>query len=136
MFWVASPASALEKSALKIISQKATHRFTVELAQSREEQEQGLMHRATLAKNEGMLFPQSPERVMRMWMKNTEIPLDMLFIDSAGHIVYIAPMTTPNSTKVISRDTPVLAVLELAGGVAAEKNIRVGDRVEHEIFVP
>lgn len=137
---VALPATAQEASqafeseALSIRTAEQTHVFTVEMARSPEQQRQGLMHRRELAPDHGMLFTLEKERPMRMWMKNTYIPLDMLFIDRAGRIVYIAARTTPLSEKTITAGRPVRAVLELAGGVAQEKNIQVGDRVLHPYF--
>jgi uncharacterized membrane protein (UPF0127 family) len=132
---VAQEASqAFESEVLSIQTAGQTHVFTVEMALSPAQQRQGLMYRRELASDRGMLFVLQKERPMRMWMKNTYIPLDMLFIDSRGRIVYIAPRTTPLSESVITAGRPVAAVLELAGGVAQEKNIQVGDKVLHPHF--
>jgi len=87
-----------------------------------------------LAPDQGMLFPQDPPRVMTMWMKNTLIPLDMLFIDGRGKILYIKANATPESEDIITYASPIRAVLELGGGEAARRGIRVGDTVRHELF--
>ena len=87
-----------------------------------------------LPSDQGMLFPQAAPRVMSMWMKNTLIPLDMLFIDAGGRIVYIRERATPESEDIISIPTPVKAVLELPGGQCAALGIRAGDQVRHALF--
>ena len=112
------------------------HRFTIEIAQTPQQQELGLMHRTKFADNQGMLFINDEERIMDMWMKNTLISLDMLFIDKRGKVVYIAPRTTPLSLKSIGPGLPVKAVLELKGGVCQKLGIQAGDRVIHPFFTP
>ena len=87
-----------------------------------------------LPPDHGMLFPQASPRVMSMWMKNTLIPLDMLFIDAQGRVVYIRERATPLSEDIISAPPKVKAVLELAGGECARLGIHVGDRVQHTLF--
>ncbi len=133
---VAAPAWAgsLESSPLTIASGEKEHAFTVELAVTSEEQAQGLMHRRKLAADAGMLFPFAPEREAAFWMKNTYIPLDMLFVAGDGRIVNIAQRTVPLSLAVVSSEGPVRAVLELNGGTTARLGIRPGDRVIHPIF--
>lgn len=108
--------------------------FVVEMAITPEQQGRGLMNRAEMAPDAGMLFPFDPPRVASFWMKNTLIPLDMLFIDETGRIVRIAERTTPMSTESVPSGGPVRAVLELNGGVTALLGIAPGDRVVHEIF--
>jgi hypothetical protein len=110
------------------------HRFTVEVARTPEQQRQGLMHRRELAADRGMLFVHETSRVATMWMKNTYIPLDMLFIKRDGRIVHIAERTTPHSLQAISAGQPVRGVLELRGGSADRLDIAVGDRVRHPAF--
>ena len=110
--------------------------FTVELAKTEDEQARGLMFRHSLPENTGMLFVWDEETNQRMWMKNTLIPLDMLFIDSGGRIVYIAHNATPESTAVIESNRPVRGVLEIAGGTAKKKHIEIGNRVIHPAFAP
>jgi uncharacterized membrane protein (UPF0127 family) len=108
--------------------------FTVWIADTPEREQQGLMYQRWLPTDHGMLFPQAEPRVMSMWMKNTLIPLDMVFIDAQGRIVYIRENATPQSEAIISAPMPVRAVLELAGGLTGLRGIRVGDRVLHPLF--
>lgn len=106
------------------------HVFTVEVARTAEEQAQGLMHRQSLAPDRGMIFPYgSPQRVA-FWMKNTLIPLDMIFIAPGGRISSIEANTVPLSLEPVASGEPVEAVLELAGGRSAELGIAAGDLVE------
>lgn len=112
----------------------AAHRFAIELALSREQQVQGLMYRPSLPATSGMLFVYRPSRRLKMWMKNTVIPLDMLFIAEDGRIVKIVERAVPYSTSVISSGEPVRAVLELNGGTAARLGIAPGDLVEYRMF--
>ena len=114
---------------LQIISGGRTHSFTVEIAQTPEEQARGLMFRRSLAPNAGMLFPLDPPRQASFWMKNTLIPLDMIFIRADGRIERIAARTIPGSETPVASHGPVVAVLELAGGRAAALGIKEGDRV-------
>ena len=112
------------------------HEFVVELATTEEERSQGLMFRKKLAQNRGMLFIYKSERVVSMWMKNTFIPLDMLFIDKNGFITHLVKQTRPLSLDIISSMGNVLGVLELLGGTSDSLGIRSGDRVEHAAFGP
>ena len=114
---------------LVITTAKGTHRFAVEAALTPQQQEQGLMFRKALADDGGMLFPMNPPRTASFWMKNTLIPLDMLFIRTDGTIAFIAASTTPYSRDPVSAGVPVAAVLELRGGRATELGIAPGDRV-------
>ena len=109
-------------------------RFKVELALSRQQQTQGLMYRRSLANDAGMLFIYGQESPVFMWMKNTLIPLDMLFIAGDGRIVHIAERTVPHSLETISSGRPVAGVLEVNGGTAARLGIQPGDRVLHRAF--
>ena len=111
-----------------------SHSFTVELATTELQQEQGLMFRTQLAEGHGMLFVFGEPRIAAMWMKNTLIPLDMLFIDSEGKIVHIGERATPQSEAIITSEIPVKAVLELAGGTCDKQDIKVGDIVSHATF--
>ena len=110
------------------------HEFVVELAATEEERSQGLMFREKLAQNRGMLFIYKSERVVSMWMKNTFIPLDMLFLDRNGFITHLVKETRPLSLDIISSMGNVLGVLELLGGTSDRLGIRRGDRVEHAAF--
>ena len=110
------------------------HEFVVELATTEEEKSLGLMFRKELPQNRGMLFIYKSERVVRMWMKNTFIPLDMLFLDKNGFITHLVKETRPLSLEIISSMGNVLGVLELLGGTSEKLGIRIGDRVEHVAF--
>src|ERR1700722_7043851 len=121
-------------SVLSIQTRKGAEWFTVWIADTPERSEQGLMFLQWLPTDQGMLFPQDAPRVMHMWMKNTLIPLDMLFIDAKGHIIAIRERAPPRSEEIISSPAAVKAVLELAGGECATLGIRVGDQVRHRLF--
>ena len=119
---------------LTIITASGSHRFTVELATSPTQMIQGLMFRQSLAPDAGMLFDYQASSMASMWMKNTLIPLDMLFIGADGTVLDIHERAVPLSLDPIGSDKPVLAVLELNGGTAARLGIRSGDRVVFPIF--
>ena len=106
-----------------------TFKFGVEMAITRAEQERGLMFRKSIAPDHGMLFDFHTPRHIAMWMSNTYIPLDMLFVDADGRIVHIARHTKPLSEKLIMADRPVRYVLEVAAGTAERLNLAVGDRL-------
>ena len=121
--------SGLDLVPLEIRSANGVHRFTVEVARTGAEQAQGLMHREALAPDAGMLFPFPVPRPASFWMKNTLIPLDMIFIRADGTIASIAAKTVPHSLEPVGVAEPVAAVLEIPGGRAAELGIAEGDRV-------
>ena len=123
-----SPAG-LQQMTLDIRSGAKTHRFTVEVARSAQEQETGLMNRPTLGPDRGMIFPYDPPQPVAFWMKNTLIPLDLIFIRADGTIARIAADAVPLSLALVPAGEPVAAVLEIAGGRAAELGILPGDRV-------
>jgi uncharacterized membrane protein (UPF0127 family) len=124
-------AAGLEQVPLTILtSAGAQHRFTVEVARTPEEQQTGLMNRSSLAPDRGMIFPHDPPRMASFWMKNTLIPLDIIFVRPDGTIANIAENTIPLSLDPVPSLEPVGAVLELAGGRTAELGIRAGDKVE------
>ena len=125
-----SPAG-LDLVPLDIVAATGRHHFTVEVARTADQQGQGLMFRTALAADEGMIFPFPQPRMASFWMRNTLIPLDMLFIREDGTIARIAANTVPLSEETVtSRGELVAAVLELRGGRAAELGIAEGDRVE------
>ncbi|MFT8479840.1 DUF192 domain-containing protein [Gluconobacter oxydans] len=105
------------------------HAFTVELAKTYRQQEVGEMFRKHLPENEGMLFMWATPQVSDMWMRNTLVPLDIVFIDSTNHIHAIAENAVPLSEAILRSDGVVANTLELAGGVTAKLGIRVGDAV-------
>lgn len=113
----------------------ARHTFQLEIANTNESRARGLMFRRQLAEDRGMLFDFGPgETDVSMWMKNTYIPLDMVFIRANGTIHHIAENTTPLSEATISSHGPVKGVLEVIGGTARRLGFASGDRVEHPFF--
>ncbi|MCR9254849.1 MAG: DUF192 domain-containing protein [Alphaproteobacteria bacterium] len=108
-----------------------THRFTVELALTVQDQGRGLMHRKFLGPDQGMLFVYRRVQRVSMWMKNTFIPLDMLFIDAQGGIARIHERAVPHSETIIPSGGPVRAVLEVKGGTVSRLGLKPGDRVHH-----
>ncbi|WP_309660808.1 DUF192 domain-containing protein [Sphingomonas sp.] len=124
-----SPAG-LQQMTLDIRTGAKTHRFVVELARSFQEQETGLMNRPSLGLDRGMIFPYDPPQPVAFWMKNTLIPLDMIFIRPDGTIARIAANTVPLSLEPVPAAEPIAAVLEIAGGRSAELGIGAGDRVD------
>ena len=133
----AVPTLALEKfatSELTVITAGGPQKFTIELALSDAQMEQGLMFRRSLAPDAGMLFDFVTPSMATMWMKNTLIPLDMLFVDAKGQTVNIHERAVPGSLETIAAAAPVRAVIELNGGTAARLGIRPGDRVVYPIF--
>lgn len=122
------------RSEVRIASSQGTQQFDVWLADTPARETQGLMFVRDLPPGQGMLFVNDVPRPMSMWMKNTYIPLDMLFIDARGRIVRIFAGTTPHSLDILADPAPVKAVLELRGGECAARGIRIGDRVQHQAF--
>lgn len=119
-----------EQEKITIKTASGEYSYNAEIARNEAQQERGLMYRTSLADNNGMLFLFNGNKQVNMWMKNTLIPLDMLFIDKLGKIAYIAKNAKPNSLDIINAgDAPVSAVLELKGGAADEHHINVGDQV-------
>lgn len=127
-------ASAAERGVLEIATRSGVHVFSVELAVTDAERAQGLMYRKQLPEGEGMLFDFKRDENIAMWMKNTYVSLDMIFIAADGRIHRIAENTEPLSERVIPSGGPVRAVLEVVGGTAKKLGIAPGDRVGHPIF--
>ena len=121
--------NGLRQVPLTITSKEKEHRLTVEVAQSTEEQSRGLMFRTKLSPNGGMIFPFGADRMASFWMKNTVIPLDIIFVRRNGSVESIAANTIPYSLDPVQSGEPVGAVLEIAGGRAAELGITAGDIV-------
>jgi hypothetical protein len=121
--------SGLDLVALDVEGHGRSHVFTVEIARTASQQELGLMNRHGLAPDAGMLFPFDPPRPASFWMRNTLIPLDMLFIRPDGSIARIAANNVPMSETPVAVADPMTAVLEIGGGRAAQLGIREGDRV-------
>jgi len=119
---------------LTIESGGKRHKFTVEMADTDERRTLGLMYRTSMAADAGMLFDFKSDKPVSMWMRNTRIPLDMLFITRDGRVLNIAQRTVPFTEHSIPSDGPVRAVLELNGGTAERLGLKAGDRVIHPMF--
>lgn len=119
---------------LEIVTKTGVQVFSVEMATTEEEKTTGLMYRKELADGKGMLFDFSPEQEVSMWMKNTYIPLDMIFIRADGRILRIAENTEPLSTKIIPSRGLAKGVLEVIAGTAQKYGIAPGDHVAHPLF--
>ncbi len=121
--------AGLKQVQLCIQSKNKTHSFVVEVAATSAEQQRGLMFRTELADNRGMLFPFRQPRMASFWMKNTVIPLDIIFIRADGVIENIAGDTVPYALDPVESTAPVAAVLELRAGLTADLGIKAGDKV-------
>jgi len=122
--------SGLPVIPLTVATAKGKHSFKVEVARSQQEQARGLMFRTELGPDEGMIFPREPADVASFWMKNTPLPLDIIFIGTDRRILNIAANTTPYSLTPVGAAGLTSAVLELRGGRAAELGIVPGAKVE------
>jgi hypothetical protein len=134
LFLQAAPASAQKLERVEIVTRTGVHVFDVEMAVTPEDRSKGLMFRKELPAGQGMLFDFEGEGPIAMWMKNTFISLDMIFIRADGRIARIAENTTPHSETTIPSGAPVKAVLEVVAGTAKRLGIATGDRVAHRIF--
>ena len=132
----AGESVALPVETIVIDTRNGPAKFRVEVAADMESQERGLMYRKELAPNAGMLFDFGRPRFVTFWMKNTYIPLDMLFVRADGTISSLASNAVPLSTQTIPSYEPIVAVIELAGGRAHELDIEPGDRVHAAMFQP
>jgi uncharacterized membrane protein (UPF0127 family) len=133
--WRQVAVESFEQDRLTVVTEDGErHDFRVELARTPEQQSQGLMYRRSLDADAGMLFVYRPPRHVSMWMKNTLIPLDMLFIDADGRVVRVAERTVPMSTETIESGRRVKGVLELNGGTADRLGIEPGARILHPAF--
>ncbi|HEX2655603.1 MAG TPA: DUF192 domain-containing protein [Xanthobacteraceae bacterium] len=128
------PRAQAADQTIEIATKSGVHSFSVELAVTPDERSRGLMYRKELPEGRGMLFDFEREQEISMWMQNTYISLDMIFIGRNGRILRIAENTEPLSTKIISSGPPALAVLEVIGGTAKKLGIRPGDRVAGPLF--
>ena len=132
---VASPLEAkMREDRLWLEIGGKDHPIDIEIAETAEEKALGLMYRTSLADDRGMLFPHRPPQEAAMWMRNTYIPLDMVFIRADGIVHRIEARTEPMSERIIASEGPVAAVLELAGGAAGRLGLKPGDRVRHPLF--
>lgn len=125
-----------ERTPLEIESGGRRHRFTVEIADNDERRTLGLMHRRSMAADAGMLFDFKRDGPVSMWMRNTLIPLDMLFMDRTGVVRHIHERAVPLSETIIESNGSVRAVLELNGGTVQRLGLKIGDRLIHPMFRP
>src|SRR6195952_509672 len=119
---------------LEIVTKSGVQVFSVEMATTEEEKTTGLMYRKELPDGKGMLFDFTPAQEVSMWMKNTFISLDMIFIRADGRILRIAESTEPQSTRIIPSGGLAKGVLEVIAGTAKKYGIAAGDRVAHPLF--
>ena len=119
---------------LEIVTASGRHSFAIEVMRTDEERARGLMFRRFMPADRGMLFDFKTEQPVMMWMKNTYIPLDMIFISRSGAVTHIAANTEPLSERTISSGPPAFAVLEVNAGVAAKIGVKPGDRLVHGLF--
>ncbi|MGO9774504.1 MAG: DUF192 domain-containing protein [Roseiarcus sp.] len=125
-----------ELDSLTIATASGVHSFQVEIAADDAAREKGLMYRRFMPADRGMLFEFEREAPVAFWMKNTYIPLDMIFIARDGSVTRIAADAQPLSEAIVPSGGPCVAVLELNGGVAARIGLKVGDTVRHPFFKP
>ncbi|PJI44302.1 MAG: hypothetical protein CTR53_00890 [Ferrovibrio sp.] len=130
----AQPQPTLPQSDLVIQTAKGPQRFRVELADNDQSRARGMMFRTSMAPDTGMLFDFKQEQMASFWMRNTLLPLDMLFIRADGTILNIHQRAIPRDETGINSAGPVRAVLEVNGGTASRLGIKPGDKVEHAIF--
>lgn len=131
---VAAPLRAQPLEQVEIVTRSGVRVFQVEFAATEEQRRVGLMFRKELADGRGMLFDFDRDQPVAMWMRNTYVSLDMIFIRSDGTIVNIARNTTPLSEESIYSAGPVKSVLEVVAGTAERYGIAPGDKVSHRIF--
>ncbi len=109
------------------------HRYAVEVAATAEQQQRGMMFRARMARDRGMLFPFDPPRAASFWMENTILPLDLVFIGADGRVLNVAADAVPYSRAFIDSAGEAAAVLELNAGEAAKIGLKAGDRVRYKL---
>lgn len=127
-------AQAANLERLEIVSGERRHIFMVEVARNDAQRARGLMFRQSMPQDHGMLFDFERDQMVSMWMKNTYISLDMIFIFADGRVHRIESRTEPESEKIVSSGVPVRAVLELNASVATRLGLKPGDRIVHPMF--
>ena len=130
----AAPAQSLDR--LEIVTASGAHVFSVEIAKTEEARANGLMNRRFMPADRGMLFEFPVEEPVAFWMKDTYIPLDMIFVRHDGTVVALAANAEPLSQTAIPSGAPANGVIELNGGVAASIGLKPGDKVRHAFFKP
>ena len=129
-----SKAQSLSVTPLEIVVGGKAHRFEVEVARTEREHAIGLMHRNAMAADHGMLFVFNPPKNINFWMRNTFIPLDMVFTDTKGVITYIAENVQPHVETGVGPGRASATVLELVAGTVARLGVKPGDSLRHEAF--
>jgi uncharacterized protein len=129
-------AAAAAAESVEFVTATGAHRFEIEVARTDREREVGLMYRRSMPRNHGMLFMFPSEQPVSMWMKNTYIPLDMVFVSRKGRVTSIARDAVPMSETIIPSGPPAFAVIELNAGAARAIGLDVGDEVRHPSFKP
>lgn len=129
-----SESVPVDNGHVTLVTASGRHVYEVELALTPEMQARGLMFRRDMAADHGMLFVYGEVEEAHFWMRNTYIPLDMIFIDAAGRVNRVAANTEPLSDRIVASDGPVRAVLELNAGAAAAIGLEPGDKVEHPML--
>lgn len=132
--WSQMGNAQMRVETIVIVTASGRHTFSVEIADTGDLRRTGLMFRKEMAPDHGMLFDNGKDKKMNMWMKNTFLPLDMIFIAHEGTIVEIARNAVPHSEKIISTSVPVRGVLEVLAGTADRIGVKPGDRLEHPLF--
>ncbi len=133
----AQPAQNMQPDAIEplaIVTATGEHRFQVEVARTDEQRARGLMFRKFMPQDRGMLFDFKTEQPVMMWMRNTYIPLDMIFITRDGRVINVAENTEPLSERTIASAAPAFAVLEVNAGVSRKIGLKSGDRIVHPLF--
>lgn len=128
------PNSVFPVETLEIITSNGSFKFSVEIADDADERSQGLMFRETMLPTHGMLFDFGDTSPVMMWMQNTPLSLDMIFIKENGQVARIASNTVPFSQKIVSSGEPVSHVLELNAGMAKQIGLKPDDKVIHSFF--
>jgi uncharacterized protein len=134
LFGAAGASAEPALQPLEFITATGSHSFRVELADTPDERAKGLMNRRSMPRDRGMLFDFHVDGPVMMWMKNTYIPLDMVFVSRKGVVTNVAADAKPMSEEIISSGGPVYAVIELNAGVANEIGLKPGDEVRHPAF--
>ncbi len=130
----AATLETFDRSELVIVTETGRHKFSIELAVNGKQRAQGLMYRRDMPADHGMLFDYRRPQEIAMWMKNTFIPLDMVFLDATGTVKGTHERAVPQSLETIDSPGPVRAVLEVNGGTVKRLKIKPGDKVEHPLF--
>jgi uncharacterized membrane protein (UPF0127 family) len=129
---LSTPPQQLEP--LTIVTASGEHTFQIEVARTDEQRARGLMFRRFMPEDRGMLFDFKNEQPIMMWMRNTYIPLDMIFIARDGRVINVAENTEPLSERTIASAAPAFAVLEVNAGISRKIGLKAGDRISHPLF--